>query len=984
MKKHHTKTQKSPPLSTRASRRLSPLALALVALSSPALYGGILADYDFNSNSLSSGTIASGANASSFLTGPGLNVNGSVYFWQGQRAVGAPAIDSNVASVNLANGDYFEFTVTAEGGKVLNLETLTFDTSRSGSAPDRCTVYTSADGFSSPVLSYFGVPGSASVDLMGVDFQGLDSVTVRIVPHGNNTGQSQNSRYQAYDNVSLTGQVSDGSVVIAGNAWSNPATWGGSVPGPGQNVTIPAGMTVTLDTDTASLGILEVNGVLEFARKDLNLTAHHILVQGSGSRLQIGTEAQKFANRAVITLTGSNPEEQIPTVMGHSSGAKGIAAAAGGTVEIHGLRANALDWTKLNANANLGASSITVADNPSSWRIGDRIAIAPSGFRAMDAEDVTITAISGNTVSFTPALQYAHWGSVETVDGRVLDQRAEVGLLTRDIVIRGDASSDTNQYGAHVMIMGGAFARVQGVEFVKCGQMRRQARYPFHWHFTGDGTGQWIKHCSIHDGFHRGIVTHQVDNALVEGNVTYNLWSHHYVPSEDGVEYHNHYKNNLGILLKGLKEEDFAFAGHKKPGNQAEERPGIFWLRRSNQLLEGNHVAGLRKEGTFGGSGFFFDWGNRGAKQTNAEITLFRNNVAHSIEGNSNRDFNYQPGHSGSGVFFTDYFPIPYKPQVIEDSFAYKCAAFGYWFTDQSNVIKNCVSSGTASGVFGTLGTIEDCLFNGDSANLIGGTAPNGGAEQVHAGLFVPRKNEKSKKFTVRNTTFANWRDEGVFWAEGFCSIGNSYEGIKVINCKDRFRFRNDYIANYYWAEPEGYLFDKDGSLTGTGVPTAIFSDGQGFETNASVFVPSRNCYIHPLVDGTVTTVDNNAATLTGAWTTATPGSGYLGSNYLTDGNSGKGLKSAKYTFTAPSNAWYRAEIRHPAGGGFDSQVPLSLRGGHYDGYLINQNANGGQWLTVDTVSRNSGTEGALEISNTGTTSKVAADAVRFIRLVRQ
>ena len=48
------------------------------------------------------------------------------------------------------------------------------------------------------------------------------------------------------------------SPLVSGN-WSSPATWGGSLPGPEQDVTIPTGITVTLDTGT-EVGSILVNG----------------------------------------------------------------------------------------------------------------------------------------------------------------------------------------------------------------------------------------------------------------------------------------------------------------------------------------------------------------------------------------------------------------------------------------------------------------------------------------------------------------------------------------------------------------------------------------------------------------------------------------------------------------------------------------------------------------------------------------------------
>ena len=44
-------------------------------------------------------------------------------------------------------------------------------------------------------------------------------------------------------------------VAVASGNWSNPATWGGALPGGEYDVTIPEGFTVTLNADVECGGI---------------------------------------------------------------------------------------------------------------------------------------------------------------------------------------------------------------------------------------------------------------------------------------------------------------------------------------------------------------------------------------------------------------------------------------------------------------------------------------------------------------------------------------------------------------------------------------------------------------------------------------------------------------------------------------------------------------------------------------------------------
>ena len=94
----------------------------------------------------------------------------------------------------------------------------------------------------------------------------------------------------------------------AANAkWSDPATWGGTVPAAGADVVIPADKNVLLDMDTPALGSLTINGSLTFSpTMDLALTTRYVVVSGT---LQIGTESSKRTRKATITLTGDGSGE---------------------------------------------------------------------------------------------------------------------------------------------------------------------------------------------------------------------------------------------------------------------------------------------------------------------------------------------------------------------------------------------------------------------------------------------------------------------------------------------------------------------------------------------------------------------------------------------------------------------------------------------------------------------------------------------------
>ena len=60
-------------------------------------------------------------------------------------------------------------------------------------------------------------------------------------------------------------------------------------------------------------------------------------------------------------------------------------------------------FTRLAANADVGAKTITVID-ASDWAVGDEVVIGPSNTDALEAEKLVISAISGNSITLTTAL----------------------------------------------------------------------------------------------------------------------------------------------------------------------------------------------------------------------------------------------------------------------------------------------------------------------------------------------------------------------------------------------------------------------------------------------------------------------------------------------------------------------------------------------------------------------------------------------------
>ncbi|MGW8368845.1 MAG: G8 domain-containing protein, partial [Gammaproteobacteria bacterium] len=240
----------------------------------------------------------------------------------------------------------------------------------------------------------------------------------------------------------LAQEQAEGPLAVSGGPWSDPSTWsGGAVPADGDIVTIGEGMNVVLDVSTPALHGVNLDGRLSFSdESDVELTTEWVLLRGE---LRAGRAGVPHTANATITLTATVPDENI-----NGMGDRGI-LVVGGTLSLHGNRENA--WTKLAETAEAGSTSIDVLD-ASSWRVGDEIVLASTDYNPRQAETRFISAISGNTLTLDQPLKYMHFGEVTYG----VDERGEVGLLTRNVKVQASADAEESYFGGHIMAMAGS------------------------------------------------------------------------------------------------------------------------------------------------------------------------------------------------------------------------------------------------------------------------------------------------------------------------------------------------------------------------------------------------------------------------------------------------------------------------------------------------------------------------------------------------
>jgi cell migration-inducing and hyaluronan-binding protein len=477
------------------------------------------------------------------------------------------------------------------------------------------------------------------------------------------------------------------------------------VPAAGDAVVIPAGSTMLLDVSPPALRSLTIEGSLVVSSAaDVALSADHVMVHGL---LQAGSASRPHPKRFTLTLTGDGAADVM--AMGDK-----VLGVMSGRLELHGE--DRRGWTRLGATASAGTTQLVLAE-PMPWRAGDRIVVASSDFDPMQAEEAGIVSVSGNVVQLDQPLRYAHWGELQPIGGATVDERAEVGLLTRNITIQGDSASLATGIGGHVMVMAGAEARVEGVTFTRMGQKARLARYPMHWHLAGAADGQYFRGNSVWRSFNRCLTLHGTDNVLVEGNVCHDHVGHGYF-LEDGAEKGNQFIGNLGLTGRAPVTGEAVLP--------SDSRPATFWITNPDNTYRGNHAAGSR------GFGFWYALPasptglstGRPDLPRRTPLREFRDNVAHS---NRSAGLNVDDGPRPDGTTETANFsprtdPAADSPPVIAEFTGFrgwKHSGRAVWLRGSNLRLVDAVLSDNAIGAtFAASETfVLNSVFIGESGN---------------------------------------------------------------------------------------------------------------------------------------------------------------------------------------------------------------------------------------------------------------------------
>ena len=380
--------------------------------------------------------------------------------------------------------------------------------------------------------------------------------------------------------------------------WNDAYVWGGAVPTAGDTATVGVGSAVSLQ-GTLTPEAVVVNGeVLGVQNRPVSLTTRYVMVMGPGSLFELGQELTPYPSTAAITLNATDPTLDV---MG--MGNKFLGAMGNATLRLHGEER--VSWTQLQGNVSAGSNSL-VLKQPVNWRPNDVIVIVSSTLRWGEAEQRVIQSLDAtNTrLTLTSPLTYAHSGVQKSYSNGsrtwTADLRAQVGLLTHNIKVQGDSTSEATGFGGHVMVMDSSRANISGVELYNMGQKTKLGRYPFHWHMLGEeGAGQYFKNSSIHRSYNRAITIHGTESTLVENNFFHDHIGHG-VFLEDGSERFNVIKRNVTLLTRRPALGDQVTPSDNQLNDVQNRTPASYWITNPQNTFEDNVAAGTE------GTGFWF------------------------------------------------------------------------------------------------------------------------------------------------------------------------------------------------------------------------------------------------------------------------------------------------------------------------------------------------------------------------------------------
>ena len=449
-------------------------------------------------------------------------------------------------------------------------------------------------------------------------------------------------------------------VAIRNGNWSDPNTWAdGTVPTREDLVRVDEGILVQFDT-TTEIDSLEIIGQLEFTtEQDTSLLVTTITVLPSGS-LTIGTADNPIADAVSVNVVFRDVELQTGTVdsPGIDPSQYGNGLLVFGEFTTHG--ADKTPYVRAESDILREATSIELSEVPEDWRVGDRLLLPETAQTVVlgnrveinESEEVTISAINGNTIEFETAVQFDHLGVSDNPFD--VERYAHIGNLTRNVVFQSENGEGVR---GHVFITATAEFDVDNAAFIELGRTRAEfisnntvidetgevlrvgenqaGRYAFH--AANLDSPFEISGSVVEDGWRWGITLNNVNDSLVENNLIYEAAGAGIV-TVSGTETGNVFTGNLVIKVEGGHQVGNARGGVTRHEDSLLEGRlteiavdgSAFWLRTTAGVIENNFVYDAAGYG-YNFNGYYNSVG--GNPELNQQVESFQSNEVASSRG---------------------------------------------------------------------------------------------------------------------------------------------------------------------------------------------------------------------------------------------------------------------------------------------------------------------------------------------------------------
>lgn len=194
------------------------------------------------------------------------------------------------------------------------------------------------------------------------------------------------------------------------------------------------------------------------------------------------------------------------------------------------------------------------------------------------------------------------------------------------------------------------------------------------------------------------------------------------------------------------------------------------------------------------------------------------------------------------------------------------------------------------------------------------------------------------------------------------------------------------YTYNVQAVQPAGQAASQSSPYTGTGLvghyqiqPWNRTDPGAYFDWNTFVSeVQNRLSPSNPN-DRVIDNVDPGFSVLSGSWSTGSSAAGKYGADYRFAGTGASVTAACEWRPNLPVAGDYEVEVYYPEGANRADDAPFTVH--HANGtqtVSINQQINGGGWVSLGTYPFFSGTSRYVKLENNANPSVVIGDAVRF------